>query len=184
MDTLITLARKVLIVSNPLSIDSAFEYLKRGEGLLLPRTQSSESDDDPAELRSRWEYVRVLSGAFYSLSAVLCQAQRYAHATRFLERACTLGAESLAGYPGLRKDKGKEQERVKNEINWGSLEEQLYKRWEILGVCHLRGGDRKVCVFTVLCRKFAYDAPFSSHLTHLSRPFKLILTLSVTAGII
>ena len=27
---------------------------------------------------------------------------------------------------------------------WGQAEDQLYRRWEILAICHLKTGDRKV----------------------------------------
>ena len=31
---------------------------------------------------------------------------------------------------------------------WAQLEEQLWRRWELLGVCHAKTGDRKVRAFS------------------------------------
>ena len=37
---------------------------------------------------------------------------------------------------------------------WKQLEEQLYRRWELLGVCYVKFGDRKVCVNVVVGSTF------------------------------
>ena len=37
-------------------------------------------------------------------------------------------------------------EKSEKESQWSTLEEQLYRRWEILAVCHSKTGDRKVSV--------------------------------------
>ena len=53
---------------------------------------------------------------------------------------------------GRGKGKGKAKEEanpetkreVDGEIEWNELEEQLYRRWELLAVCYSKNGDRKV----------------------------------------
>jgi len=53
---------------------------------------------------------------------------------------------------GRGKGKGKAKEeanpetksKVDGEIEWDQLEEQLYRRWELLAVCYSNNGDRKV----------------------------------------
>lgn len=114
-----------------------------------PSSEQPDNHIDIYECYARWNYVRVLSGAFYNLSGILYQAGRYAHAARFLEKACYLGSDCLAGFNTLKKDKGKPYE--KDVEGWKTMQGQLYKRWEVLGVCHMKGGDRRVRICLPCC---------------------------------
>jgi separase len=44
------------------------------------------------------------------------------------------------------EDEKGEERREKAAEGWRQLEEQLYRRWELLGVCYSKIGDRKVGV--------------------------------------
>lgn len=75
------------------------------------------------------------------------QAGRHGTAIGFLKHACSLGVKALDMWkkePRL-EDKAKGR-REKTEEGWRQLEEQLYRRWELLGVCYSKIGDRKVGV--------------------------------------
>ena len=87
----------------------------------------------PPDLKS--EYLRCISGAYHTIGATLCQAERFGAAARFLQKACELGACAISG-TRLRNDS-----RDKQRAN---LLQNLYRRWEMLGVCYVRIGDRKV----------------------------------------
>ena len=56
---------------------------------------------------------------------------------RFLKEGCKLGGMAiemrLGGIDGGEGEEG-----------WKSLSDQLYRRWELLGICHLKIGDRGV----------------------------------------
>ena len=96
-------------------------------------------------------YIRCISGTYYNIAGSLYQATRYGAAVPFLREACLLGAKALS-MKGRGKGKGKAKEEanpeakreVDGEIQWNQLEEQLYRRWELLAVCYSKNGDRKV----------------------------------------
>lgn len=64
---------------------------------------------------------------------------------RFLDQSCALGEKALVMYRAVRKaDEDTDVEDDKLDESWAQLEDQLHRRWEILGVCHSKTGDRKV----------------------------------------
>ena len=71
----------------------------------------------------------------------------YDHTVRFLEEGCRLSEQALEGHrAGKNGDAAMNvdgDDAEKREV-WKQLEEQLSRRWELLGVCHAKTGDRKV----------------------------------------
>ncbi|KAH9945510.1 peptidase family C50-domain-containing protein [Amylocystis lapponica] len=128
LDTLLVLARTGLVISLPDSYTDAFDLLARAATLVKA---------GPADC------VRCVSGAFYNVAGALYQAGRVAYAVRFLHEACVLGGQALDAR-GLESGAGE----GKNAEAWRMLDEQLFRRWELLGVCQSKTGDRKL----------AYDA--------------------------
>lgn len=57
----------------------------------------------------------------------------------FLVESCALGAKALRmpRPEPLTSNENREKE-------WRQLEEQLFRRWELLAVCYSKNGDRKV----------------------------------------
>jgi len=90
----------------------------------------------PPELKS--EYLRCISGAYHTIGAILCQSERFGGAARFLQQACELGASAVSGIRLQSDSRGKQRT---------NLLQNLYRRWEMLGVCYIRIGDRKVWNF-------------------------------------
>ena len=84
-------------------------------------------------------YMRCVSGAFYNLAGSLFQATRYGAAVPFLKESCALGGKALR----LPRHVSKSAMKT-NEKEWQQLEEQLFRRWELLAACYLKNGDRKV----------------------------------------
>jgi hypothetical protein len=86
------------------------------------------------------------------------QAGRHGTAIGFLKDACALGVKALGMWkkmPGVDK---KEDRNEKAEDGWHQLEDQLYRRWELLGVCYSKIGDRKVGVVVLIfiCQLIAF----------------------------
>lgn len=82
---------------------------------------------------------------------MLYQKEKYGAGSRFLRQGCVLGREALMlwskcqleGVGGaVEEDKEGEKEGV-----WKSLQDGMGKRWELLGVCYSKIGDRKVSIF-------------------------------------
>lgn len=88
--------------------------------------------------------MRCISGAFYNIAATLYQAERHGSAIGFLKDASVLGVRALERRRPLKGKEAEEGKAEKVEEWWKQLEEQLYRRWELLGVCYLKIGDRKV----------------------------------------
>lgn len=130
LDTLFTLARTSLIPSDQSTYGTAYEYLVRANKVVAS-SGSSES-----ELAN---YVRCISGAFHNLAGSLYQDGKYAGAVRFLKEGCILGVKAL----GLWRKEDSEKSG-KGDEGWKLLKEQLYRRWELLGVCYSKMGDRRV----------------------------------------
>ncbi|KAL4242854.1 hypothetical protein ABKN59_011524 [Abortiporus biennis] len=146
LDSVVTLSKKALgsnAVQHPGVFEESFDLLSRGERLLL---HYSSLDLSPEDTRCLANYIRVVSGVFYSLSGNLYQSGSYAIAVRFLDKACLLASQALDRYQqgntGVlfedKDDKHKERDEAFN-----ALQQQMFKRWEILGVCLMKIGDRK-----------------------------------------
>ncbi|KAF5330134.1 hypothetical protein D9611_010624 [Ephemerocybe angulata] len=142
---------------------------RSAEGLGEGGREGREGGEDEMDVPN---YLRCVSGAFYNLAGALYQGSRYGAAVPFLRRACEVGERALEGHKarerartksesgiasevnggkgkgregnekGKENGKGKEKERER-EAEWTQLEQQLYRRWELLAVCYLKNGDRK-----------------------------------------
>ena len=138
LDTLFVLGRTVLNPADPRTYVPAHDHLARATSLLgIPVPDTAN-------------YTRCVSGAFHNLGAIMYQADRHGTAVGFLKDACTLGVQAL----GVRKkkpigDEKGDDRKDKAEEGWCQLEEQLYRRWELLGVCYSKIGDRKVSVMSI-----------------------------------
>ncbi|EDR03598.1 uncharacterized protein LACBIDRAFT_307095 [Laccaria bicolor S238N-H82] len=139
LDSLFVLARTALNVQDPRTYVPAFEHLSGAVSILDSVPQDADVD--------RANYMRCISGTYYNVSGSLYQATRYGAAVPFLREACLLGAKALSmNGRGKGKGKGKEEatkSKVDGEMEWNQLEEQLYRRWELLAVCYSKNGDRK-----------------------------------------
>ena len=112
----------------------AYDFLAQAARLL-----EIESSQDGV-ITQQANFTRCVSGAFHHLAGTLYQNGRYAHAVRFLKEACVLGERALGVYQGRREGDG-ETESIEG---WRLLEDQLYRRWELLAVCYSKMGERKV----------------------------------------
>ena len=68
---------------------------------------------------------------------------------RFLKEGCLLSVRALQLRAGATQDDSEDGER---EEGWKQLEEQMFRRWELLAVCYSKMGDRKVNICTCLMR--------------------------------
>lgn len=145
LDTLFVLSRTGLIVNDPSTFVPAFEHLSHAVRILdsIPsdRFPLSPSEEEAVDIAN---YTRCVSGAFYNLACSLYQVSKYGNAVPFLVKSCELGGKALR-LPRIAQ-------RVPNEarqMEWTQLEEQLFRRWELLAVCYSKNGDRKVCFFSL-----------------------------------
>jgi separase len=87
------------------------------------------------------------------------QAERHGTAIGFLKDACVLGVKALDTWKRESSVNGDgERKGEKAGEGWRQLEEQLYRRWELLGVCYSKIGDRRVSfsIFTYLTCKLIH----------------------------
>ncbi|KAJ7709735.1 peptidase family C50-domain-containing protein [Mycena rosella] len=134
LDTLFVLARTKLNVHDPHTHVPPHAILKRAAAFL-----EIEIDDVAADKAT---YARCISGAFHNLAGTLYQAGKHGAAIRYLQDGCTLGRMALDMHAAAVAA-GKEDEPKMTDA-WRQLEEQLWRRWELLGVCYSKIGDRKL----------------------------------------
>jgi separase len=109
-------------------------------------------------------YVRCISGAYHNLAGTLYQGGKHVGAVRFLKEGCALGGKALVIRFGGGGDEGRGGGEEKGEEGWKLLREQLYRRWELLGICYSKMGDRRVSTtfiyfftpFSWVCISFWY----------------------------
>ncbi|KAI0089987.1 peptidase family C50-domain-containing protein [Irpex rosettiformis] len=159
LDSLFTLAKSALDTNKPRSIDISFNYLSRALALVTSTSETCVGSDDVAN------FLRCISGAFHNLGATLYQAGHYSHAVRFFDKSCPVGEDALSirrtsTTSGRADEEADEQKKSERDTQWTTLEEQLHRRWEILGVCHSKMGDRKAA-FTAF-RRCIKSFPFHS----------------------
>jgi len=87
-------------------------------------------------------YTRCVSGAFYNIAGSLYQATRYGAAVPFLKESCVLGSKALRLPRPVSKSI--------NEKEWQQLDEQLFRRWELLAACYSKNGDRRVGTLSLI----------------------------------
>ncbi|CAA7261156.1 unnamed protein product [Cyclocybe aegerita] len=155
LDTLFVLSRIRLNPNDPRTFVPPFDHLSLASTIVnsVPSDRYPLSPlDDSVDIAN---YYRCVSGAFYNLAGSLYQATRYGNAVPFLVETCRLGEKALC-LP-------RPQPEVPNEARekeWKQLEEQLFRRWELLGVCYSKNGNHKNAydAFKQAIRSF----PFSS----------------------
>lgn len=135
LDTLLVLSKSRLTVEDPTTYTYAYENLEWAYRV------TTASPVPPPDLKS--DYLRCISGAYHTIGAMLCQAERFGGAARFLQQACELGVHAVSGTHA--QNSGRDRQRT-------TLLQNLYRRWEALGVCYSRIGDRKVRQFCYCCR--------------------------------
>ena len=152
LDLFFVLARTTFSPDNPVLIDAAYDLLFRAARLLgfqLADNHEWPHTISPLPSLARdvfANFVRCLSGAFHSLGGILYQAGKYGTAIRFLRRGCFVGGAALRLHEGCDTGVlGSVQESSRKESEgWGQLRDQLSRRWELLGVCCSKLGDRQV----------------------------------------
>ncbi|KAJ7510027.1 cysteine peptidase C50 [Mycena galericulata] len=156
LDTLFVLARTKLNVQDPRTQAPSYDVLRRAVALL-----DIEIEDVAADKAT---YVRCISGAFHNLAGTLYQAGKHGAAIRYLNDGCTLGRTALE----MRTTVLTQKDDPKMTEGWRQLEEQLWRRWELLGVCYSKIGDRKLAfdAFLECIRGFPYSSSGFVQQTH------------------
>ncbi|KAG0699186.1 peptidase family C50-domain-containing protein [Suillus ampliporus] len=159
LDSLFILARMRLKCNNPDTYTPALDLLNHAIVLL----DSAPNHAIPVSACAN--YIRCISGAYHNLAGSLYQSSKYGGAVRFLKEGCSLGARALHVRAGAMRDSGEDDDR---EEGWKQLEEQLFRRWELLAVCYSKMGDRKLAcdAFMESVKTFPYA---SSGLEDLAR---------------
>lgn len=120
-----------MVPSDPRTYIPTYDFLSQATSILEPHV-ADQNVDAP-------HYLRCISGAFHNLAGALYQVGQYGYAVSFLKDACLLGTRALE----TRRKSALSNERKAAE-GWKQLEEQLYRRWDLLGVCYLKNRDYKV----------------------------------------
>ncbi|KAI0634651.1 peptidase family C50-domain-containing protein [Trametes polyzona] len=187
VESLFTLARTTFVLTNPDTYALARTYLQRAAALVQnassaahsPTQSNGSSETARAIARTRQQlanYVRCIAGAYYNMALQLHQAGRLAHAVPFLDKACARAESALTGYhTAVAESEAADEEDTAKEEVWKQLEEQLYRRWELLGVCHAKTGDRHLAydAFVRSIRAFPYAAYGVASLAATSPPTAL-----------
>jgi hypothetical protein len=128
---------------------------------LDPKPSTKVPEDNFTDLGTVLNYQRCISSAFFNPGAALYRASKFAAAIRFIRIGCQIGAHSLSLHHAseearksdlIMKDAQSasnalvpEQTSDSDRTNpWAQLEEQLYPRWDLLGSCCVKTGDRQV----------------------------------------
>ena len=154
LDLLFVLARTTLAPNNPVLTDTAYDLLARAACLLGLQLDNDSHEYIPtsplANEESFANFIRCLSGAFHSLGATLYQAGKYGTSIRFLRQGCRAGRVALhlhGNYTERNQGDAQEPRKVasgKEAEGWETLRGHLSRRWELLGVCYSKIGDRQV----------------------------------------
>ncbi|KAI0777838.1 peptidase family C50-domain-containing protein [Trametes elegans] len=164
-ESLFALARTAFVLNNPDTYALARTYLARAAALVsnacAQAAAATEASTTPLSGTQLANYTRCVAGAYYNFAVQLHQSGRISHAVPFLDETCKLSERALADYrAALRVGGGAEEDDGKKEV-WKQLEEQAYRRWELLGVCHAKTGDRQLA-FEAFTKSIA-AFPFARH---------------------
>ncbi|KAF9269561.1 hypothetical protein L218DRAFT_1030382 [Marasmius fiardii PR-910] len=128
LDTLFTLAKTTLSISDPRTYTSAYDHLDRAVTIVNVASECPQ----PLEVST---YIRCTSGAFYNLAGTLYQAGRYGSAIPYLKESCHLGVKAGELHDACQKDA--------TEDAWKQLQDQLWRRWQLLASCYTKIGDKR-----------------------------------------
>ncbi|KIK92250.1 hypothetical protein PAXRUDRAFT_830139 [Paxillus rubicundulus Ve08.2h10] len=150
LDVLFVLARTGLDCANADSWTPALRYLHSAVTAVSAST-SVITTADAASL------FRCISAAQHNIGGSLYKSAKLGGAVRFLKEGCITGRRALALRSSTRiEEQDRESDREKD--GWKQLEEQLFRRYELLGICHSKIGDRKLAyeAFVEAVRTFPY----------------------------
>ncbi|KAI0266095.1 peptidase family C50-domain-containing protein [Gloeopeniophorella convolvens] len=147
LDLSFVLARTTIVPNNPVTTDLAYDLLSRAARILglqlVDNLEHSDSITSPSLVDEATfaNFVRCLSGAFHTLGGILYQAGKYGTAIRFLRQGCVLGKVAVR----LQDNCSSTQDatETKEADSWIQLNDQLSRRWELLGVCYSKIADRQ-----------------------------------------
>jgi separase len=143
LDSLFTLARVRLKCNDPDTYTPTLDLLNYALVLL----NSTPDHVNAISASARANYIRCISGAYHNLAGTLYQSSKYGAAVRFLKEGCSLGARALHIRAGVIQDGTEDGE---GDEGWKQLDEQMFRRWELLAVCYSKMGDRKVIILHYL----------------------------------
>ncbi|RPD59511.1 hypothetical protein L227DRAFT_586688 [Lentinus tigrinus ALCF2SS1-6] len=158
LEGLFTLTRSSFALNKPDTYDVAHTHLSRATSLIAPELTLTLS---PIMIAN---YTRCVASTYHYIAGQLYQNGRYDHAVRFIEESCRLGQQALELYQTAKRNANSMQmdgETKGKEEAWSQLEEQLWRRWELLGVCHAKTSDRKSAYHAFLKSIKAF--PFALH---------------------
>jgi separase len=134
LDSLFVLSSVVLVPSDVKSHAESYGYLNRAVQIV-----SSDLASENLSTIERSNFLRCISSAAHNHAVKLYQDGRHAAAIKFLEDACTVAQQAML----LRSQTDVHDDDEKELKRWQSLEETMYRRWELLGVCFSRVGGRR-----------------------------------------
>ncbi|GJJ15000.1 hypothetical protein Clacol_009271 [Clathrus columnatus] len=136
IDSLCSLAKSSLIPGQAWTYVRTYEYLNRATALieipLLP---------DAPNLDCSIKWVKCVSGASMNTAIALYRIDNYSHAIRFLASCCTL-TTTLWDFLAAGDKRSSSIKLVEEARTYLRL--ALTKRWELLGDCYSKTGDRKL----------------------------------------
>lgn len=151
LDSLFHLATSGLDLQRAETYDNAYVYLSRAEDVVQTYSRSSV---DHNSKKNAANYLRCTAGAYFNVAGNLYKGEKYGLAIRFLKQACPLAKVSLERYEAvtsvssIEDPNGKKSQvdgdEVKDREVWAIHKAQVYKRWELLGVCYAKLTNRKV----------------------------------------
>ncbi|KAH7890369.1 peptidase family C50-domain-containing protein [Phlebopus sp. FC_14] len=148
LDASFILARVYLNPSNVDSYTPALRFLEQGTVVVeaaLSNTIISASICG--------SLLRCISGTLHNLGGTLYTAGRHGGAVRFLKEGCALGrraldlrAQSVTQMENLtpKETSDKDVDDERDDDSWKQLEQQLFRRYELLGLCYTKIGERKL----------------------------------------
>ncbi|PPQ82925.1 hypothetical protein CVT24_008809, partial [Panaeolus cyanescens] len=153
LDTIFSLSRTRLNAQDPNSYLPAYDYLKLAQSIVdaLPSEAASENPDELPDVAN---YIRCISGAHYNIAGTLYQITRYGNAVPFLLESCNFAGNALQMSRCTKRSI--DEARAKE---WTQLEEQLYRRWELLAICYSKNGDKRNAyhAYTQAIHSFPFD---------------------------
>lgn len=139
LDSLFQLATVFSTTQQPDAYDQAFAYLEQAQRI-VENNQTGSSDE---ECLAHANYIRCLSGAFANIAGILYKSERHGFAVRFLTQGCPLSNKATALYNKEIRKNFSDELPEKDAEAWKTHRNQVYRRWELLGICHLKTGNRK-----------------------------------------
>lgn len=150
VDSLCSLSKSRFVPGQTWTYMTVYEYLDRASALIeFPLLHQSHDLDYFVKL------TKCVSGALMNIAIALYQINHYSHVVRFLTLCCTLTSQlwdsltaiDTGSTPTLTIIKSVEECRI-------YFKTALTKRWELLGDCYSKIGDRKVRIYHELVEHF------------------------------